>query len=104
MPGHPQPTTYMPASVIRGQAAADQPCAVHLTHRATSLRPGHTQRFDGIESTRRRDVKSGASRVRIDSLVLTEFADPSWNYSINHWSMSEPWLDESDRHGYKETM
>ena len=47
---------------------------MHLTHRAAHGSNG------------------GASRVRIDSLVLTHDGHPpdaGWNYSVNHWSVPE---------------
>ncbi len=75
------------------QAVAEPPCAVHLTHRAA----GRNRAF-GVSDPNPAgnlaagSVGGGASRVRIDSLVLTHLGyppDKEWNYSITHWSMPE---------------
>lgn len=50
---------------------ATQPCAVRLTH----------------EDRRGVGGSSGPSRVRVDSLVLTQMSEHRWNYTRHHRTM-----------------
>lgn len=73
----------------REQATVERPCAVHLTHLATSpTNPNH--RGNTGRARPGPAGPAGRSRVRVDSLVLQHFGyppDKAWNYSIDHWSM-----------------
>ena len=82
----PQPRTEKHAHRPRAQQLLLSQCAVHLTHRATPSSNG------------------GASRVRIDSLVLTHGGYPptqEWNYALKWANSSERQTMRSflERHG-----
>jgi len=75
------------------------PCAVHLTHRATAMGRSRYSRVRQVADPNPRESAAAggagggnASRVRIDSLVLTHIGyppDQEWNYSMAHWSVPE---------------